>query len=1029
MRLKLVTHSFALVRSPLLPIDSSLNQLPLTEEETDQVLWNWLNQLAVEQALQIASPTLHKVWLRWQKQPAVLPGQDARLALWRYILRMSSRSTPFGMFAGVSVATVGRETIGTMCKDIPKLCIRPDAAWLSALVDQLVEQPQIRLALRYKVNNSLYRLGTQLRYSDYTLQAGQRAFYINSVECDDTIEAVLSFVGACAEGAQGRNIVAFLIDTISEEPEAAQVLVDELINSHILISELEPSITGDGAFGQLLQRLTNIPAAQSLTSEIRLIQEQLQRGTVTTLVAHHTEERMRKQVGEVYTEKGVCQIDLFRPTEEVMLNQSVVEQLGQELLQLSSLRNDSQSPALSSFAQRLNDRYGSQAVPLLQSLDHETGIGYGDSGPPAGQLSLLNSLNDQAIPVTRKADRLDGLRLDKLTAFLETGQFIQPITDEDLNKTAQSVPDKPLARSWAVLGELYGADETAIDAGHYQFLLKSVSGPSAASLMARFGSHHQTLAHRLRQLTDWEAQQYPNDILAEIAHLPAGRVGNVLSRPAVRMYEIPYVTPSSVDDTYTIALEDLWVRTIDGTTVELWSKRYNQRVMPRNTTAHNYHQSDDVYRFLTDLSHQDEGFSMRWSWGMLDGQPRLPRIVYKHLILARAQWSVTLRGHWLSATVMADDLRQCLSLPRLIALVEGDHELLLDLSSPPCQQILFTELSKRDSVRVAEWLGSPAQCWLSRAGQRYSSELVIPFGLPQAPPPPRHSPFRVDTTQIQRSFGPGSEWLYVKVYVGELTANDVLRQVVGPMVTKAMAEQWIDHWFFIRYYDPEHHLRLRFHGSESTYHLILTELTRQLAPWQEMGLVHSTVVDTYQRELERYGHLTIPLAERLFWRDSEWNLLWINQSAALDEDMHWWVACERADQLLDAFGLSASQKQELIVQLQVRFLSENKQNHMLRKELNTQYRAWQERVAGCSLPDIQSVEDWRPLVEQIQRIRRQDDAQTPDFTEFVRSILHMLFNRFFVSNQRMSEGVVYHFLVRRYATELTRKFSSTTQVY
>ncbi len=1015
MRFSLVTHPFALVRSPLLPISTLLNHLPRIEAATDEVLWNWLNQPTVAQALLVASPSLYDVWLRWRQQRAILPSEEARLAMWRYLLRMSGRSTPFGMFAGVSVAATGPQTTGAIDSDVHRLCIRPDAAWLSVLTEKLLTQPQTRPILRYKVNNSLYRLGSQLRYSDYTLQAGQRAFYINSVAGDDLIDAVLHFVDVSSGGARGQTIVGFLVDTLHEEPEAAQELVNELIDAHILVSELELPVTDPDALGLVLHHVANVPALNALTAELTQIQEQLRMGCLATLGAHQTEQRMRALVGDGYTEKSVYQVDLLRPTEIVELSRSVLRQIGQELLQLSPLRSDNQPPALLAFAQRLHDRYGNQAVPLLTVLDHETGIGYGDSGPRAGQLTLLSELSQQQITRPSKADRLDGFRLEKLTHFLETGRLIQPITDEDLNNAAQTEPDKPLARSWAVLGELYGTDGTAIDAGNYQFLVKSVSGPSGASLMARFGTHNPPLTHQLEQLTAWEAQQHPDALLAEIVHLPAGRVGNVLCRPALRQYEIPYVTQSALDEEHTIALKDLWVRTGNATTVELWSKQHNRRVIPRNTTAHNYHQSDDIYRFLTDLSHQDEGFSLRWSWGTLANQPRLPRIIYKHLIVARAEWNLMRRANWLSAATMADDMQQKLSVPQLITLVEGDHELLLDLSSPPCQQILFTELSRRDSVRVVEWLGSPDQCWVHRAGQQYSSELVIPFGIAQTPSLPQHSPFKTSGSFIQRSFGPGSEWLYVKVYVGELTANDVLTQIVGPLVQQATAQAWIDHWFFIRYYDPEPHLRLRFHGSAETYHLLLTELTRQLAPWQEAGLVHSVSVDTYQRELERYGYQSMPLVERIFWWDSTWNLQWIEQSAFINEDVYWWVACQRADRLLDAFGLSVRDKQALTEELQARFLRENKHNERLRKELNAQYRAWQERLSTFEQTELESVDMLLPD-ESIQQLRVQYQADAFDLSDLLRALLHMMFNRFFVSNQRISEGVIYHFLLRQYTT-------------
>ena len=66
--------------------------------------------------------------------------------------------------------------------------------------------------------------------------------------------------------------------------------------------------------------------------------------------------------------------------------------------------------------------------------------------------------------------------------------------------------------------------------------------------------------------------------------------------------------------------------------------------------------------------------------------------------------------------------------------------------------------------------------------------------------------------RAQRSFPPGSEWLYAKVYCGSSTADVLLREAISPLVRQAMEAGEAKRWFFIRYGDPEWHLRLRFQG-------------------------------------------------------------------------------------------------------------------------------------------------------------------------------------------------------------------------
>ena len=62
-----------------------------------------------------------------------------------------------------------------------------------------------------------------------------------------------------------------------------------------------------------------------------------------------------------------------------------------------------------------------------------------------------------------------------------------------------------------------------------------------------------------------------------------------------------------------------------------------------------------------------------------------------------------------------------------------------------------------------------------------------------------------------RIFIPGSEWAYFKLYTGTKTADAILRNEMIGYVREMLKNNIIDKWFFIRYSDPDFHLRLRLH--------------------------------------------------------------------------------------------------------------------------------------------------------------------------------------------------------------------------
>ena len=1021
-------YSFALLRSPLLPIDQLLAQWQGIIESDHSQLAEWLSHPLVDKALYIASPTLYQVWQDWRDGVTPTLTSAARLALWRYVIRMSSRCTPFGLFAGVSAVEVAERTRGVVASDKPVASIRPDMGWLTALISSIEQHPTIRWQLRYRPNNSLYQLGSQYRYSDYTTPNGQRAFFINAIERDELLDAALTRTRCNPEGVSGVELIDFICQEFGETTEEATGYVNELFNAHLLISELELGVTGKQPLDHVLNVLRGVPTATSLVGQLEQLQEVIGSTSLSVSQLKCIEQTMPMLLGDAYPPGDVLQTDMVRSADTITVSERVVTQIGQQLSQLLPLRTDHRTDSLDSFAQRYYARYGGQPQPLLIALDHESGIGYGSklAQGGVGQSSLLQQLNLQVGQISAPTnDQLDTLRLNLLTSYLKTGQCQQAITDADLAAIIDTASSTPPAQSWSALGELYAANAESIDRNDYHFLLKSASGPSAASLMARFSTLDESLSTAVLRITNWEADQQPDVMLAELAHLPAGRIGNVVSRPTLRSFEIPYLTPSSVDEEHTLTLSDLWVRVPDGKTVELWSKKHNKRVLSRNTTAHNYHGSDDVYRFLSDLSHQDGSLSLRWSWGALTDQPALPRVIYKRIILARAQWNLTKQPHWTSATDMATDLNQTTSLPRYVALVEADNELLLDLNVDVCLQMLYAEIAKRKTVRVVEWLATPDNCWLTRGGDRYTSELVIPFKSATPPLPIRQSPFRLDeAAAVQRTFLPGSEWLYVNVYVGEQTADEVLCDGVKPLVATVQQQGFVDHWFFIRYHDPNPHLRLRFHCQQEASHILLNNLRQMLQPWVDTGRVNRVQLDTYEREVERYGSQTIALCERVFWQDSEWTLRWLGIRDDFDEDQQWWVACQHANQLLDAFKLSQDEKIELMTGLQTRFFAENNANPDLRKQLNEQYRTWQSRIQKQDSSFKAQVAEllinkWPATVQLREAIDRHSSAG-PTRSELITALLHMLFNRFFTSAQRLSEGVVYHFISRQLTSEKAR---------
>jgi|TARA_B110000908_G_scaffold120168_1_gene140853 thiopeptide-type bacteriocin biosynthesis protein len=124
--------------------------------------------------------------------------------------------------------------------------------------------------------------------------------------------------------------------------------------------------------------------------------------------------------------------------------------------------------------------------------------------------------------------------------------------------------------------------------------------------------------------------------------------------------------------------------------------------------------------------------------------------------------------------------------------------------------------------------------------------------------------------EVKTTFIAGTEWLYYKIYCGNSTADDILINLINPLACKLINTQIISLWFFIHYYDPEFHLRIRFNINQKEYFAeVISELENIITSYFDKSLIWDIQINTYVKEIERYGIETITDVEKIFFYDSK----------------------------------------------------------------------------------------------------------------------------------------------------------------
>ncbi|HEX8112083.1 MAG TPA: thiopeptide-type bacteriocin biosynthesis protein, partial [Kofleriaceae bacterium] len=567
----------------------------------------------------------------------------------------------------------------------------------------------------------------------------------------------------------------------------------------------------------------------------------------------------------------------------------------------------------------------------------------------------------------------------------------------------------------------------------------SMGGPPGATLLGRFCHSDPALHAMVTANLAAEHALRPGVVFAEVVHLADGRLANISARPVLRDHEIVYLGRSGAPAERQLPLTDLLVSVREGRVV-LRSRSLGREVVPRLTNAHNFvNGALGTYRFLASLQSQDSR-ALVLALGPLAQLPYVPRIRIGRVVLREASWTLRkaelepVTGQAGAARIQAlRRLRAATRLPRWVCVEDGDNVLPVDLDNALSVDSFAHLVKQRTGVTLTELWPAPDELVVHGPDGRYASEIVVPFvRVPRTAAAQDRAAPATPPAAVRRSFPPGSEWLYAKLFTGQATADQILTETIAPIVADLPA------WFFLRYGDPHWHVRFRVHGEPAQ--LFGEVMPRLSAAAQAMlgdGRMWKLQLDTYEREVERYGGpVGIELAERLFCADSA---CVIDILGMLDgdagNDARWRLALRGIDQLLDDLGFDLAAKLAIMRGVREGFAREHRleTSIALQRGLGDKYR--KERIPLATLLDRahDADSDLAPGLERIAgrsaanapivaelRAAEQRGRLTAPILDLVPSYIHMHVNRLIRSAQRAHELVLYDLLVRLYESQAAR---------
>lgn len=271
------------------------------------------------------------------------------------------------------------------------------------------------------------------------------------------------------------------------------------------------------------------------------------------------------------------------------------------------------------------------------------------------------------------------------------------------------------------------------------------------------------------------------------------------------------------------------------------------------------------------------------------------------------------------------------------------------------------------------------------------------------------------TEEIKRSFIPGEEWLYYKVYSGVETSEDILKEFINPFVNSLIKDSIIVKWFFIRYSDPNNHLRIRFLVKDfNEVGAVILEFKKRISPFLESNQVWNIQLNTYNRELERYGKNIIEKVESFFYYDSE-NALNIIKTSKDDKE-RFIITCSYIEELISLFKLEKEIKLNFLNKMDLIFKKEFNVSKKTKKHFNSLHKEL--KSTSIISPDFKNNHQKKNM-DWFLKLDNSKELEV-SLEDILSSFIHMTVNRVFRSKQRMYEMFVYDFLNQKLKAQIVR---------
>lgn len=1033
-----IACDFFTTRLPILSLNNYFEVFnKSTKIEIKNKLFTLFEEELLKELLAIASLDSYQAINRLASSDSYKENKQILSTLLKYYIRLSTRPTPYGAFSGLAIGNFAKNSniyVSEISHHTKRA--RVDMEWLYGVIREIELNSEIRALLKFKFNDYVFENGDRIEKLNKT-------FLELNCEENELSTTIRNTQQVKIVRKLSRDFISFseLLQYLSEKnpgisQERIKAFLDQLVDNEFLISEMRPPLVNTDTLRYVIHILEEINFNSEAERYLLLltdIEEEIDQYNLKPIgTGLHIFESIISKMKSVYECKNCLQVDTKLEMESNQLSYQVKQDLEEFVSAMLKITPQyKKSAEYTHYISLFLEKYGyGVTVPVLELLDPDKGL-----GAPSYYLQDANHSVAPRQAKSLKEERLKALINRKFVQSIKKKQKMIEIDDQDILYIAgdedqgKYIDHLDFLQSFELL-LLAHPDHIKDNENRFSVTLAPVfASDNIGKTFGRFRDmfSEKETASLSKELVK-QKEFFSDYVIAEIAEVPErGRTSNVSMNFSDYDYQIMLST-NECEGKKQLSINDLYIG-VDRQTNQFFikSKSLNKKVLVTMSSMLNPLSGSNAVRFLREIS-----FACRFDIVSTIAKivnidyEYCPRIVYKHVIIRPETWVISKDILNLENENREEfnqkfiQFCQKWNVPRYVLLTEFDNRLLLDLENPMHINEVYA-IAKKDNSRVIKLAEMTCDfdeyAAKDKNAHPYVTEIVVPFVLSNNNAKPNrkyeyiltNSDVEKNALQVttdERILIPGQDdWFYFKLYGYSKRKNELIAYLYDKLENLITSHK-VKQYFFIRYSDPEQHLRVRVRSEKDMKFIVFDELMHLFERLRNAGLISEVIIDTYEREIVRYGGTQlIENAEKYFFYDSRavMKIIYMQQLKKEKFNLEY-IGVSFMTMAMEAFRLSLKQREELLCSISNQSLY-RKEFQQDRKNLIDAVNCanqWIEIRNKINYPYVYDyLEDlFVPLKEYVDAVYQTDQGGrlTNTVENIMRSIIHMFCNRLVANN-------------------------------